>query len=217
VSARSNRTSWPSQEMGRPGALEELRTSLRAEGLDFPLLEHVSGWDTNIHVAVLSRFPITARRSHTNDSFLLSGRRFRVSRGIAEVDMQVSPTYKFNPDDRPSEVQARGARGRRGGTSLQEARVLREKIDNRLAADPQANLVVLGTSMTRRLALDEAILGFGRGKLIDLRPAEKNGDHAPAANPTWTLPTLPGRSTTAKRIPTAGLTTFVSQGMAREW
>ena len=46
------------QEMGARSALLELQTSLKAEGLDLPHLEHVSGWDTNIHVAVLSRFPI---------------------------------------------------------------------------------------------------------------------------------------------------------------
>src|SRR5262245_20188193 len=61
------------QEMGGTNALLELRASLKAEGLDYPHWEHVSGWDTNIHVAVLSKFPITARRPHTNESFLLFG------------------------------------------------------------------------------------------------------------------------------------------------
>src|SRR5262249_4179471 len=73
------------QEMGTTNALLELRASLKSEGLDYPHWEHVAGWDTNIHVAVLSRFPITARQPHTNDSYLLLGRRFRVSRGFAEV------------------------------------------------------------------------------------------------------------------------------------
>src|SRR5262245_12735109 len=31
------------QEIGSPSALEELRTSLKAEGLDLPYSEHVSG------------------------------------------------------------------------------------------------------------------------------------------------------------------------------
>ncbi|MCU0783391.1 MAG: endonuclease/exonuclease/phosphatase family protein, partial [Verrucomicrobia bacterium] len=75
------------QEMGGVSALQELRGSLKTEGLDFPYWEHITGFDTNIHVAVLSRFPIAARHQHTNDSFLLSGRRFQVSRGFAEVDI----------------------------------------------------------------------------------------------------------------------------------
>ena len=40
---------------------------LDADGLSYPHWEWVSGADTNIHVAVLSRFPILARRPHTND------------------------------------------------------------------------------------------------------------------------------------------------------
>src|SRR5437868_9062797 len=66
------------QEMGSTNALAELRASLKSEGLAYPHWEYASGADTNIHVAVLSRFPIIARRPHTNDAFLLLGRRHRV-------------------------------------------------------------------------------------------------------------------------------------------
>src|SRR5688572_12272499 len=65
------------QEMGNTNALLELRDSLKAMGVDYPHWEHVSGYDTNIFVAVLSKFPFAARRSHTNANFLLSGRRFQ--------------------------------------------------------------------------------------------------------------------------------------------
>ena len=71
------------EEMGTTNALLELHASLKANGQDFPFWEHVSGADTNIHVAVLSKFPIVARHPHTNDEFLLDGKRFRVSRGFA--------------------------------------------------------------------------------------------------------------------------------------
>src|SRR5436189_6317719 len=57
------------QEIGGTNVLQELRGSLKAEGLDYPFWELVHGWDTNIQVAILSRFPITARHPHTNDSF----------------------------------------------------------------------------------------------------------------------------------------------------
>ena len=83
------------EEIGGTNALLELRSSLRAEGLDYPHWSHVAGFDTNIHVAVLSRFPFLACRPHTNEGFLLNGRRFRVSRGFAEVDVQVNAEYKF--------------------------------------------------------------------------------------------------------------------------
>src|SRR5215471_2417144 len=53
------------QEMGSLSALLELRDSLNAEGLVFPYWEHVGGFDTNTHLAILSRFPFAARRAHT--------------------------------------------------------------------------------------------------------------------------------------------------------
>src|SRR5690606_18345093 len=81
--------------MGSTNALLELRVALKADGIDFPHWEHITGFDTNIHVAILSRFPFVARRPHTNEGFLLSGRRFRVSRGFAEVEIQVNPAYSF--------------------------------------------------------------------------------------------------------------------------
>src|SRR5208282_6207429 len=83
------------EEMGGLSALTELRGSLKAEGLDFPYWELVTGEDTNIHVAVLSKLPIVARRPHTNEVFLLDGRRFRISRGFAELDIRAAPNFTF--------------------------------------------------------------------------------------------------------------------------
>ncbi|MGO8837389.1 MAG: hypothetical protein ACLQQ0_08210 [Limisphaerales bacterium] len=57
------------EEMGGTNALLELRASLKTRGLDFPYWEHVQGWDTNIHVAILSRLPIVASHPHTNENF----------------------------------------------------------------------------------------------------------------------------------------------------
>ena len=101
------------QEMGRTNALLELRDSLKAEGLDLPYWEHVSGFDTNIHVAILSRFPFTARRPHTDDSFLLSGRRFRVSRGFARSGYPGQHELLLHPHRRPPQIQARHRPSRR--------------------------------------------------------------------------------------------------------
>src|SRR5438105_8597817 len=50
------------QEMGSVTALNELRGALKEAGLDLPHWEIVSGFDTNVHVAILSRFSFTARR-----------------------------------------------------------------------------------------------------------------------------------------------------------
>jgi endonuclease/exonuclease/phosphatase family metal-dependent hydrolase len=207
------------QEIGGTNALLELRAALAAEGLDYPHWEHVSGWDTNIQVAVLSKFPIAARRPHTNESFLLFGRRFRVSRGFAEVDLKVNDRYSFTlltthlksrrpvPDADEAELRA------------EEARLLREIIDARLTANPNANLVVLGDlNDTYDSASTRAVVGRGKHALIDPRPAERNGDDQPHPNPrynprnvTWTHHY--GVEDTYGRIDYL----LLSRGLAREW
>src|SRR5665213_1103158 len=81
------------EEMGGTNALRELRASLKADGQDFPFWEHVQSFDDSIHVAVLSKFPIVARHPHTNEFFLLDGKRFQVKRGFAEVEIQAATNY----------------------------------------------------------------------------------------------------------------------------
>jgi len=207
------------EEMGSLRALEELRVSLKSEGLDFPYREHVAGWDTNIHVAVLSRFPVSARRSHTNDSYLLSGRRFRMSRGIAELDLQVSPNYTFTLFAVHLKSKRAVPEADEMEMRLEEAKILREKIDARLAADPRANVVVVGDmNDTKDSRSTKAVIGIGRGKLVDTRPAERNGDNTPPANPNWDPPNITwthfyGKEDSYSRIDYI----MVSQGMAREW
>jgi len=207
------------QEMGSTNALLELRTSLKTEGLDYPHWEHVTGWDTNIHVAVLSKYPFTARRPHTDDVFLLSGRRFHVSRGFAEVDIQVNQNYSFTliaahlksrrPVPEADEAELR----------LEEAKVLREKINARLAANPSANLVVLGDfNDTKDSKSTKAVIGIGKTKLVDTRPAERNGDDVANPNPAWeprniTWTHYYGKEDTYSRIDYL----MLSSGMAREW
>jgi endonuclease/exonuclease/phosphatase family metal-dependent hydrolase len=207
------------EEMGSTNALLELRASLKAEGMDFPYWEHVSGFDTNIHVAVLSKFPITARRSHTNENFLLQGRRFSVSRGFVEVDIQVNTNYSFTLLGAHLKSKRPVPEGDEAELRLNEAKLLREKVDTILTANPNANLVVLGDfNNTKDSPSTKEVIGTGKFKLVDTRPAERNGDNAPNPNPrfspmnvTWTY--YYGVEDTYSRIDYI----LLSPGMAREW
>ena len=69
------------EEIGSSNALIEIQGALEERGLSLPYSELIQGFDTNIHVAVLSRFVLDARNPHTNDSYLLNGQQVYVSRG----------------------------------------------------------------------------------------------------------------------------------------
>ncbi len=207
------------EEMGSTNALLELRASLQAGGLDFPYWVHVSGWDTNIHVAILSRLPIIASHPHTNENFLLDGRRFSVSRGFAEVDVQVATNITVTliaahlksrrPVPEADEAQMR----------LEEAKVLRDIVDEHFKANPDAKLIVLGDfNDVKDSESTKAVIGHGKFKLVDTRPAERNGDSATneiarfePRNITWTH--YYGKEDTYSRIDYI----LLSPALARDW
>ena len=182
------------EEMGTTNALLELRASLKTDGLDLPYWEHVQGADTNIHVAVLSRFPIVTRHSHTNEAFLLDGKRFFVSRGFADIDIQVATNFTFTLIAAHLKSKRPVPEADESELRLQEAKVLRHIVDGHLKTDPNAKLIVLGDfNDVKSSEPIKEVIGRGKSRLIDTRPAERNGDHPTNANAhfepmtvTWT-------------------------------
>ena len=207
------------EEMGSTNALLELRRSLKDKGLDFPCWEHVQGWDTNIHVAILSRLPIVACHPHTNDSFLLDGRRFSVSRGFAEVDIPVATNFTVTLIAAHLKSRRPGPEADEAQLRLQEAKVLRGIVDEHFKADANAKLIVLGDfNNVKSSDSTKEIIGRGKFKLTDTRPAERNGDNTPneiprfePRNVTWTH--YYGVEDTYSRIDFI----LLSPAMARDW
>lgn len=207
------------QEIGDTNALMELRSALKTHGLEYPFWEHVAGYDTNIHVAVLSRFPIAARRSHSREGFLLNGRRFRTSRGIAEIDIQVNSKYSFTLFVAHLKSRRPSVAADETDIREQEALIVREKVDARLRGKPNANVLVLGDLNDIKNSIStRALIGTGRSSLIDTRPAERNGDPKPTAgsrlaprNIVWTH--FYGVEDSYSRVDYI----LLSRGMAREW
>jgi endonuclease/exonuclease/phosphatase family metal-dependent hydrolase len=84
------------EEIGSTNALAELQASLKTNGLNLPYWHEVGAADADIHVAVLSRFPLTVLRAHTNESFLLDGKRVPMKRGFTELSVAVVVLGDFN-------------------------------------------------------------------------------------------------------------------------
>ena len=182
------------EEMGSSNALQELRSSLQTDGQSFPYWEYIQAFDTNIHTAVLSKFPIVARRPHTNDFFLLDGHRMQVKRGFAEVDIQAATNFTFTLIAAHLKSRLVTADADEAEERLGEARILRGIIDARLARESDAKMVVLGDfNDSKDSAAVREIIGRGKKKFFDTRPAERNGDTARSEPPyyeprnvTWT-------------------------------
>jgi endonuclease/exonuclease/phosphatase family metal-dependent hydrolase len=175
------------QEMGSSAALLTLQARLKTNGLDLPYWHEVAAYDTNIHLAVLSRFPLTPRGAHTNESFVLHGRAFPVRRGFADLEVAVTTNYHFTLLAAHLKSRIPSPEADEDEWRYEEAVLLRRVIDERLGADPEANLIVLGdfNDLTDSKPI-RAIVGRGKTALFDTRPAERNHDADQARRVAWT-------------------------------
>jgi len=173
------------QELGSLEALLELQKSLKNEGINYRYSDFVQGNDPNLHLGFLSKLPIVTRRPHTNESFLHAGKRFRVSRGFAEVEVAAG-AHRLTFIAAHLKSRRQVSEGDQQSLREAEAAVLREKVDEFFKREPNGKLIVLGdlnddiSSKTLR-----TIIGRGRTRLFDPRPAERNGDTHPHQDPRY--------------------------------
>lgn len=131
-------------EMGDESMLEDLRGRLKAAGLDYPHKEWVKGTDAARHLALLSKFPIVERHSRDEVPFELNGTRHHIGRGILDVTVQLSDSYRLRlvgahlkskrevPDFDQAEMRGK------------EAWFFREHLNKILEANPEENLLLFG-------------------------------------------------------------------------
>lgn len=204
------------QEVGQKPRAEELRALLKKAGLELPNLVFVKGPDPVINLAVFSRFELRATPHH-EVFYLLGGRRHMVARGFVEVEVKVSPGYVFTLFNAHLKSKRPVSYASEAAIRLAEARALRALVAARLAAAPNRNLLVVGDlNDTQDQPPVKELMGRGKARLVDLRPAERNGDQAPSANRypprrvTWT--TYYGKEDSFSRFDYM----LASPGMARE-
>ena len=164
------------QEIGSPSVFEEFRYALRNAGLDYEHTEYLQRGQSEINLAVLSRFPIVSRQPHTDDTYTIGEAEISVLRGFLDVEIQVNPNYKFRLMNAHLKSKVFHALGQ---TEMRrnEARLLNKHIRRILKESPEENLLVLGDfNDTYRSAPLREITGSKHEHLRDLRPRDEAGN-----------------------------------------
>jgi endonuclease/exonuclease/phosphatase family metal-dependent hydrolase len=133
------------QEMGPRPYLDELRRDLRAEGLDYPYAALAEGADRDRHIAVLSKRPFKAARTHAGLDFPYFAGREKVKRGLLEIvlgteagDVTLWAVHlKSRFTDRPDDPQSAQRR-------LGEARAVRDFVLQRFPDPSRAKFLIAG-------------------------------------------------------------------------
>ena len=145
--------------------------------------EHVTGFDTNIHVAILSRFPFTARRPHTDDSFLLKRTPLPRQPRLCRSGLQVNTNYSFTLMAAHLKSKRAVAQADEAELRLEEAKLLREKIDAAWRPIPRPTSSSSATSTTPKI-------------LPRPRPSSA------AASTSWSIPAPPSATATTSQLQT---------------
>lgn len=165
------------QEMGDPAAWAEFKYSLRQAGLEYGHEEYLRRGKSELNLAVLSRYPIVARNSHTDDTYTIGPAQFPVLRGIIEVDIQVSLEYRLRLMVAHLKSKVFHSFGQ-AEMRRNEARLLNNHIRAALKGNPDINLLVVGdfNDDPNSAVLREIRTYKSQLLLHDLRPVDPLGD-----------------------------------------
>jgi len=164
------------QEMGAPPMFKEFSFALKEAGLDYPHVEYLRRGTHENNMAVLSRFPIISRQSHTDDRYSMGDAKLPVSRGIIDIDIQVAPDYIFRLFVAHLKSRVHHPLGQ---TEMRrnEARLLNKHVRAALKDFPGRNILVVGDlNDTYQSAALKEVLGKRTRVLFDLRPEDNYGE-----------------------------------------
>jgi len=131
-------------EIGTDKDVADLKAHLKAAGLDYPHSERAHGGDTTRSLALLSRFPISARNSQTDLTYKIGETVFPMQRGILDVTVDITPQYQVrflgvHLKSKRAVAEADEVLMRRN-----EAHLLRTRLDSIFAKDLQARIICYG-------------------------------------------------------------------------
>jgi len=131
-------------EMGDRAQLADLQNRLRAAGIDLPHSEWLEALDTERHVALLSRFPITRRQSQDRVMFDVNGQPQGMHRGILDVTIAVTPQYELRVLGVHFKSRRPVPEFDQAALRLREAEALKARMDAILETSPDANVLIFG-------------------------------------------------------------------------
>lgn len=148
-------------EIGDQSMLADFQARLSAAGMCLPHLEWVPAPEGERHIAVLSRFPITARNSRSDVSLELDGRHHKMGRGILDVTVEITPNYHLRLVGLHLKSRRKVPAFDEKKFRAREALLVRSHLDSILQANPAANLLLFGDlNDTKNEATVKDILGI---------------------------------------------------------
>ncbi len=165
------------QEMGNPTIFEEFRFGLKSVGLDYPHAAYMQRGQSELNLAVLSRFPIENVWRHLDDRYSMGEAQLPVLRGFLECDIAIATNYRLRLIVAHLKSKVFHQLGQ---TEMRrnEARLLNKLVRTRLREDPDMNLLVVGdmNDVYNSAALRELKGAGAQAVLTDLRPQDAWGD-----------------------------------------
>lgn len=130
-------------EMGSRSDFADFQKRLHDAGLIFLDAEYVDAADPERHLALLSRFPLSARDSRGEISFALNGSHHKVRRGLLDVTASISENYQL----RLVGVHLKSKLDAPEGDALlrrYEAHLVRRHVEQIMTGQPNVNLLLYG-------------------------------------------------------------------------
>ena len=169
-------------EMGSLASTTYLMDELKRSGMDYPHYEWMRSNDGQLNLVIFSRYPLKEIVHHTQDRYELDERSYTLRRGILEATVEVTDDYSFTVLLTHLKSQLESTKLDQLEVRLEEAKLLRGKVEKILDEDPEADFVVMGDLNDDYSSLPiRTILGTPAGKrrLLDARPIEQIGDSLP--------------------------------------
>ncbi len=164
------------QEIGGPVVFEGFKRALASEGISYAFEAYLQREQSEMNLAVLSRYPIIATHQHVDDMFSVGDEQIPVKRGFLEVDIAVHPGYQFRmlvAQLKSKEYHPLGQTEMRRS----EARLLNNHVRRALSRNPRMNLLVVGDMNDHvRSAPLRTLMGNQQEFLNDLRPTDAYGE-----------------------------------------